>query len=388
MTIDQITSFYNEKILDFDYKNLVLDDLFRGKLGVINYLLAFYDKTNDSKYLDKISDILEIILSNIEESNETSILNNSTLMYGTSGLCFTLQELINRDLIDAIYFENQINDLDTVILQNSISQINQEYFDFLGGPIGNLTYFLKSNRDKKLSDEIIQNLLNVQTKTGKLFYTKSNSVYTHGFNLGIKHGQLGILKSLLDYHEKYEINLNHPVTELLRDLINNFVKELEMDYTINDIHIYKYYSIHENNGSIEKHQNNRLCWCNSDLTLAYYLIKTGMLLENENLLNLSYTIGKETTKRQIFETTGVESHYFCHGSSGLVFVYDKMFEITSNDMYFEASKFWHNVTKEYLENEIKNDFTTADLPWLRGGKLGSLLVLNKMYDNKMFQFLL
>lgn len=389
MNLENITNTYNEKILNFDYRIFNDDSLLRGRLGSINYLLSIHDNNKDeAKYLDKISCILELVLNNIEnKNNKDNLLDNSTLLYGATGLSFILHELLERDLIETDY-QDQINEIDSIIYQNSIKQINQNYFDYLGGPIANLSYFLNYNKEKQIIDNVFDNLMEIKKSTEKLFYTESDSLYTNGYNLGLKHGHLGILKVLLEYIERFGKNSSSLITELTTELLDNFITELDYSYQVKDINIFKYYSITENNNSKSKHQNNRLCWCNSDITLTYFLLKAGILLEDDRLLSLSKFIGEETVKRRTFDTTGVESHYFCHGSSGIAFTYDKLYLLSGNEHYLMASEYWHQRTFEYLVKDMNNEMLPEDLPWLRGGKLGSLLVVNRQYENSIFKLLL
>ncbi|ROI06418.1 MULTISPECIES: lanthionine synthetase LanC family protein [unclassified Chryseobacterium] len=385
--ISTLTDAYNEKILSFNYSKLSDNDLFKGKLGVIHYLLSFYEHSQDDIYLDKISELLENILSDIQNNTKKNLLNDSTLLSGAAGLGFILKDLLHQQLIDEEDFTEQTNIIDELIFENTLKFISEEYFDYLGGPIGNLQYFLSWDGNTERSHTIIEHLENSIWKTGKLFYTQSENFFTQGYNFGLKHGHLGIVKTYIDYIQKYGENQQTLFT--VERLLQNMIDHLNHDYKVQGIHIYKYYSLYEENENLIKRQNNRLCWCNSDLTFAYFLLKGGILLNNKNFIQLAKKIGTETTKRKSFETTGIESHHFCHGTSGIAFLYDALYKIDNNPEYEKAHNYWLTRTREYLEEELHQEMCETDLSWLFGGKLGALLVLNGMHtENKLFKTLI
>lgn len=380
-----MTSEYNEKILNFNFSEMKDDDLFKGRLGIVNYLSSFYETTSDERYIQKISELLELILLNIEKNSDSNLLKNSTLLSGAAGLGFVLKDFIQKELIDEEDFAEQLKIIDEIIFENTLKFISEEYYDYLSGPIGNLQYFLNSSGDHNVRT-ILKHLESI-SNNGKEFYTQSENVFTQGYNFGLKHGHLGIVKTYIDYLTKY--GENQYITNTIDQLLQNIIDNLDFNYTIDGTHIFKYYNIYEENGHLIKRQNNRLSWCNSDLTFSYYLLKAGKILKKENYINLAEKIALETVKRTTFETTGIESHHFCHGSSGLAFLYDSLYKIDNRPEYNEASEYWIKRTHEYLKQDLDKEITANDLSWLYGGKLGALLVLNQMQNNNtLFKLLI
>lgn len=384
--IRTLTLEYNEKILDFNFAEMQNDDLFSGKLGVVNYLSSFYEATNDDKYINKISELLETILSNIENNSENNLLKSSTLLSGAAGFGFILKDFISKGVIDEEDFAEQLRIIDEIIFDNTLKFISEEYYDYLGGPIGNLQYFLNS-KEENIINTILKHLKNSKQVTEKGFYTQSENIFTQGYNFGLKHGHLGIVKTYFDYLNKY--GEDQYVINTIHQVLQNIIEHLNFNYTVNEVHIFKYYNIYKENDNIVKRQNNRLSWCNSDLTFSYYLLKAGKILNNNNYKNLGNKIALETTKRKTFETTGIESHHFCHGSSGLAFLYDSLHQIDNNPEYVQSSKYWLQQTYDYLVQDIDKKIMAADMSWLYGGKLGALLILNGMQkNNSLFKLLI
>ncbi|AZA84273.1 hypothetical protein C1637_05360 [Chryseobacterium lactis] len=375
-----IADIYKEKFLNFDFSTLN-DDISLGKLNVANYFLVCYKHTKDEIYLDKIVELLEVIFTNLEHETKENLYKKSTFIDGLTGLAFTLKLLIAENILDAEDFEDQLNTIDEIILENSLEMIANNYFDYLGGPFGNLQYFLHWQATPEKADRIIQSL----QKFNNSFYTICDNPYTQGYNLGLKHGYLGIIKTYIDYTLIF--GENPVVRRGIENLLDYIIDNLNEDYIAENVHIYKYHSIHIKDDQFIKHQNNRLAWCNSDLTFAYYLLKAGKLLDNDKYIGLSQKIGLETTKRSPSTVTGVEDEHFCHGSSGLAFLYHKLHQLDPLDIYKEKCEEWKNKTLEFLEEAKDQEFAIRDLSLLYG-KTGALVVLEGTYENSnYFEFL-
>lgn len=367
--------FYNEKILAFDF-SLISDDLLTGKLGVILYLLAVYENTNESVYLDKIAELLEIIFENCDEKTENNLYSNPSLSYGISGLGYVLSLLIKSDILDP-EFERQIGAISEIVFERTLKMIAENNFGYFNGAIGNLFYLLSVNDHQKAND-ILDVLFERSNTDQHLFYTEINDLYVDGMNLGLNHGYLSTIKILLDFSKKDPKSL-----AIIDKCLKTIVSNLDHDYLAENVHVYKPYRIYEEDNALKKHQNNRLCWCNSDLPFAYILHKAGIILNDNDNIQLAEMIGKETTKRRVFQNTGIENHHFCHGSSGLALLYQELFQLSPKTWYKESQEYWLDRTISYLESEKDNPLDVKDLSLLYG-KLGSLMVINEEIDIKKY----
>ncbi len=370
-----IVDLYNEKILAFDF-SLIPDDLLTGKLGVILYLLSLYENTKESVYLDKIAELLEIIFENCDENTENNLYSNSSLSQGISGLGYVLSVLIKSKILDS-EFGRQIDTISEVVYERTLKMISENNFGYFNGAIGNL-FFLLSVNDNEKASAIIDVLFERSNTDTHLFNTEINDLHADGMNLGLNHGYLSTIKILLDFSKNDDKSVSI-INKCLKTILTN----LDYDYLVEGVHVFKPYRIYEENNTLKKHQNNRLCWSNSDLSFSYILHKAGIILNNTNYTELAETIGKETTKRRVFQNTGIENYHFCQGSSGVTQLYQGLFQQNPKLSYKESHGYWLDRTISYLESEKENPLVAKDLSLLYG-KLGALMVINEEIDVKKY----
>ncbi|MFK7048523.1 Lanthionine synthetase C-like protein [Flavobacterium columnare] len=369
-TLD-IKDSYLKRINEFDISN-ISDGLIYGKLGLLLFYLSQYEKNNDDYFLEKIALILEKIFENLKDNIEGDLYRSSSLSEGITGFAYIINFLVEEKILDEEYL-SEIKNFNSIIYETTKKSILENNFDFISGSIGNLWYLLKI-KDYKSVDLLFE-ILEEKSRTEEyLFYTDSENPFIDGMNFGLAHGHLGLINFLIksiDHLEKKE-----SVKELTQKLIDHTIKHFDFDYSIDGIHIYKSYKMHLKDDELVKYQNNRLAWCNSDLTLAYILLKAGEKLQNEDYQKLAFKIGLETTKRKDMNVTGIESDFFCHGSSGVAFLYKKIFEITQNEEFIKAYYYWIDRTMVYLEEKVEKEFDERDMSLLHG-RLGSLMTIDK-----------
>ncbi|KUJ60373.1 hypothetical protein AR687_18190 [Flavobacteriaceae bacterium CRH] len=372
--IDLIES-YNKKILAFDF-NSITDDLLRGKLGVIIYLLSLYETTNDTVYVDKIAELLESIFENCDTQAENSLYSNATLSYGITGLGYVLTILMEFGILDE-NFKQQIDTISEIVYEKALKMVSENNFGYFNGSIGILFYLITVNDAQKI-DNIIDLLFERCKNDEFLFYTEMDDSYVEGMNFGLNHGHLALIQTLLTISES-----NSKALFIINSCLKNINSNLDYDYKVEHTHIFKPYKIFFKENALVRHQNNRLCWCNSDLSFSYILQRTGMLLKNPVNLSLSEIIGKETTKRKTFKTTGIENHHFCHGSSGVAQLYKELSLLDPEEYYEESYNYWIDRTLVYMSIDNNDDLTSSDLSLLYG-KLGTLMVINNKIDKKKY----
>jgi hypothetical protein len=255
--------------------------------------------------------------------------------------------------------------------------ISENNFGYFNGAIGNLFYLITVNETQKVN-VIIDILLERCTTDQYLFYTEINDSYVDGMNFGLNHGHLSIIKTLLDFSINDAKSL-----QIIEKCIKNIILNLDYEYQVENVNIYKPYNAFEEGNSLKKHQNDRICWCNSDLSFSYILYIAGKKLNDVDYLKLANMIGKETTKRKVIINTGIGNHHFCHGSSGVAQLYQELFLLSSKKHYKNTHKYWIERTISYLEIEKNDSLTNKDLSLLYG-KLGSLMVINDKIDKKKY----
>ncbi|MBB6332638.1 hypothetical protein HNP24_003630 [Chryseobacterium sediminis] len=377
--ITTILHEYDQKLLDFDYENLP-DGLLYGKLGLLLYFLTQYHISGNDIYVNKVGAILEEVFENGNMQKESNVYTLPNLSKGMTGLGIIL-DLLKKDGLIQDDFDDQITDIGELIFQQSVTMLKEDNYTFFDGPIGNLHYF-NTIRNEQYSSEIVDILYDECISHPTPFENKLNDSYADGINLGFNYGYLSIVNNLLSLPVMTE-KARHIINTCLDFIISNFdVHEVE------NARIYKPYNYKIAENRLKPFHNNRLCWCNSDLSFSYLLYKTGETLQETRYRDMAHELGLETTKRKVMANTGVEFIQYCHGTSGLVQLYHEINEKDAHPDYKQAKSFWTKRSLEILENELDQPFTEQDSNLLFG-KTGALIALNDKIDKtKYLKFLL
>jgi hypothetical protein len=377
--ITAILNEYDQKILDFDYKTLP-DGLLFGKLGLLLYFLANYQINKNDDYVNKIIAILEEVFENCNSQKEDNVYALPTLSKGMTGLGIIL-DLLKKDGLIEDDFDEQIEEFGDIIFEQSVKMLNEDNYTFFDGPIGNLYYF-NTIKNEKYSNRIVDILYDECISKPIPFENKLNDSFADGINLGFNYGYLSIVNNLLSLPV---------ITEKAKYIINACMNFIITNFDIHEIEnakIYKPYNVKGTPDLLKPFHNNRLCWCNSDLSFSYLLYKAGETLQNENYKKMAREIGLETTKRRVMANTGIELIHYCHGTSGLVQLYHEVDQKDNQPEYLEAKNFWLKRSQEILENELDQPFTEQDSS-LIFGKIGALIALNDNINKTQYlKFLL
>ncbi|RXM59504.1 lanthionine synthetase LanC family protein, partial [Chryseobacterium sp. CH1] len=169
------------------------------------------------------------------------------------------------------------------------------------------------------------------------FENKLNDSYADGINLGFNYGYLSIVNNLLALPV---------ITHKARHIINNCLDFIISNFDVHEVEnarIYKPYNYKITQNLLKPFHNNRLCWCNSDLSFSYLLYKTGETLQENRYTEMAHELGLETTKRKVMANTGIEFIQYCHGTSGLVQLYHELNEKDSHPEYKKSKKINYNL---------------------------------------------
>ncbi len=109
---------------------------------------------------------------------------------------------------------------------------------------------------------------------------------------------------------------------------------------------------------------SRLGWCYGDLSLAFMLIHSGRALNNATWTDKGIAIALQTTKRD-FENSGCDDAPFCHGTTGLIHQYHRLFKATGNTAFKQAADKWYEETIKHFYKPTSSSsgyfFYTYDL---------------------------
>lgn len=138
---------------------------------------------------------------------------------------------------------------------------------------------------------------------------------------------------------------------------------------------------------------SRLGWCYGDLGIAYGILVASKFTNKPKFYKkIALEIALHTCKRTIQESQVCridESYYdlgICHGLSGIVLLYDKIWSHTRENKLFEQREFYHTQLLVNIQQFLKSDSTIENIRnglgdiSLLNGISGPLLVLNTIYS--------
>lgn len=333
------------------YESLNTDGLMTGKLGVAYYYYILFKEKNNKKYLNIVEKILEEILDKIDSVKSTLLLN-PFIEDGISGLGFFLKFLTIENILEKDILEKLIP-INKIIYESAINLLEKGNYDFLNGPIG-LLYYLNYVDCEHYTNSIIDIIYQRYLKEGyRMFYNNFN--YITGIHFGYAHGLFAIIKVLNQINDK-----TGKCDFIIIDMLNE-INRISLS-SKKDISGYKYYMPR----SIYKTEKNNdeinykpiLAWSNSDLnfsTLIYSL--KGKYLTKE-LKDTADMIALESTKRKKEEQTRISDYRFFFGSSGVLQMYNFLYQKTKNNDLLFACEFWYEETLRLLkepENRISQN---------------------------------
>jgi lantibiotic modifying enzyme len=163
-------------------------------------------------------------------------------------------------------------------------------------------------------------------------------------NYGIPHGSNGIALFLLKCCEVY--NLHVELMPILESYVNRLIDQLSIKK--NKLK-YCYFS-NEASGT------GKLGWCYGDQSIAFTLLRYYEVFDSERAKEKSYELIHQAAAKSL-KQTGVRyySQYdfydlcLCHGTSGIAYMWHKMYQITNDDNLKALADDWLNITLDSLE---------------------------------------
>lgn len=319
------------KSFDFCYKRLRVADiqnshgLVRGEVGVLLCLHSLFKITKENKYLDEMYGTLNLL---IEKFN-----NDFSLGYGIPALAWILELTEQKALLG-----DQIDELDEILEREFFLMIDKNNLDFYNGALGILFYFSQKAVYERLDMLIscFENRVNLNIETGDLyssFREKDGSASTV-INMGTPHGITGILLLLLILREKGYTNLD----QIIRKTSN-----LLLGYCSSSNSRPFFPSTIRRNG---QYMFGRIAWCYGDLMGAYAVFKTGILLNEEQYMQIGYRMLKSVSNGTDYLKSDL---CLCHGHASFAHIYQNAFHLTGKEEFSQLAIDWQNRTKRLFK---------------------------------------
>jgi lantibiotic modifying enzyme len=325
----QINSSYNDSDMNMGMAG--------SKSGVAMFLFQYYKFFNEEKAAKLGLKLLYECIQDIEEG--TIYYNYST---GLAGLGYILEHLSKSEILDVDTGE-LLDHFEEYLKNRMFHCLEQNNYDLLHGGIGVALYFMQ-RQEKEIILEFILKLLDISKldENGYRYWEHEINIgYKKevGVNFGFAHGLFSIAAFFNRVLESELLQDKNDFLKARLSEINRYILNNKLDQS-------KTNSFPTWHTPSNKMYYSRLAWCYGDLPAGLVLLKSAALVGDRGLHAEALEILKKTLKRVNVEQESVNDAGFCHGSSGITYLYYKMYSLTGIPEFLNQANYWMDVTLE------------------------------------------
>ncbi len=355
-------------------------NLVSGRAGALIFLANFRKEFNNYEYDALIQNQIEQLFDDLS-SQEMS----ADLYYGFSGIAYTLQYLQKKELIsEEELAESFFDDLDEYVLQAIQQNKETANLELILGNAGIAVYLFNRpntptilNAYQTMIESIDQNKILDLAKGNSCKWLTTGLENNQYYCLGMAHGIPAILSQLGGIYSK-KIQKDH--TKYLLSLgMQGMLNEENQDCDFSFDHTITL----QNN---EKKYQSRLAWCYGDLSVALGFMQAAMATHNQSWYYKAIDIASKAAQRDA-KYANIVDNSICHGSLGVVHIFNRFYQLTWEDIFKEQALFWldhalqmaeqyQGVQKYHTKTPDKNSIMQIDYDMgLLCGTAGAGLVL-------------
>lgn len=339
------------------------DSINLGILTGISGSALFFFHYSKFKNNDDAAEIgIDLIKKCFDKINDG--YSHSTYCSGITGFGWLLEHLLEEDFID-FDGDDLLIELDDYLLAKMQDDFKNNYNDFLHGGIGYGFYFFKrykNTKSKVYKEKYKKNLLQIISYLNDNSHKEDNKIKWASkkndedgpfeYNLSLSHGITSIINFLCRLHNDI---IFKPYVEEMIEMSTNFLlscknQDANCNSLFPNIEIVENPDQQKNKNS----QNSRLAWCYGDLGIGITLLHVAKALNNDTLLKEGSQILTHSSFRTQTENTFVNDTGICHGAFGNALIFNRIFKITSNPIFYNASLYWCNKGLQMAYHEDGN----------------------------------
>ena len=307
---------------------------FEGCRGVALFLLQYYQYTKNEIYYNKAIDLIEKEFEFYGEHYD-----NPSFWTGVAGLGWFCNAIIKKHFDNE--YDSGINAMDylfeSMILNDK--RLGLYYYDYLHGNLGLANYFISENQFKPLSetvDRLYEFAIIDKYSDGLKWGTYTKHTKNIDFNLSLSHGMSSVVVML---SKIYSLGIQEDkCTYMLEGSINYILTQKLPHGNYNSM--YGAMAIE----SMKPLCDSRMSWCYGDLCVAIALWHASKALNKKDWFNKAIEIFIHASKRRDLKQNHVIDACFCHGTSGIAYIFNKIFKHTGIKEFQEAADYWFDRT--------------------------------------------
>lgn len=305
--------------------------------GYVLFYYYLFRATNNEHYLSCAESEFDCVISNIDQG-----IRSMHFADGLVGICCLIRHLQLTGFIDESYVipDDIINAIYDYILR-MISDYNDDFFYGSGGAM----YFFILDcqyRNYSLSRSYISKSLEIIKNKGRAVFTSKKSGLS-SIQTGIPHGYASWILLLCKIHES---GISKDVCKYLLDnLVSYYLPYLDRPYDGDSFFPQTF-----NDAESEEYIHSRLGWCNGDIPCLYALLKYAGTFQDGPMRNNVLSKLIDVSKRNDLEQYSIYDAGLCHGASGLMHIFAKLYDNYGIKEFRDASLFWQRTTIAFGNN--------------------------------------
>ncbi|MCZ4693792.1 hypothetical protein DWB61_09730 [Ancylomarina euxinus] len=355
--LEKMSNYFVKK----DFRENQEIGLFNGLSGEILLLGLEYLRTKDEIYLNCLNERVLYIIDSFDDEKKV----NTTLTSGIAGFSWCISLLSQNGIIDCDddFFEN----FDLILEKQIKIMFENNQVDQLNEALGIAQYFIKRGNLKILEfsvDFLAKTVVTINDEN-VWEWEPWNKRDTFVYDFSLAHGITGKLAFL---YQCFQLGVKKSLCKEIIIKGLNFLTNNIQDITKSKCFFPNQVLANSYNSGQNSTQYSRLAWCYGDLGVWYSIYNIASGIGLNDFVKLAIDGLKITSKRRGFDDTSVVDAGFCHGSSGIAYIYNKLWRQVSDSDFQQAALYWYDETVKYGENDYKylagnfeeRDFTVDD----------------------------
>lgn len=342
--LSRLNQYYLEK--DDTLDNI---GLYMGMSGSCLLLSLNYLTSGDEIYYEKLDSLLQKINDTISGNPNP----DASFSAGLAGWGWLIEYISEKGILgtDA---DLLLSDVDGYLSSQMNAMLSKNNLDQLNGALGVGRYFLKRGQTQEVFTLLTYLEQHKIESEGEIKWRRENwrKEGTYFYDFSLAHGVTGIMQFLISCFRNNiaKERCLYLIAGAARFLINNRQSfETAGSFFPGIINFEDYQT-----GALTNDQS-RLAWCYGDLTVFYILLEAAEVLEDQKLREIAIAGLLKNTLRKSFEETSVIDAGFCHGASGIVHIFNKLWKKTNQESFLRSAEFWLEQTLAYSSGKAAEE---------------------------------